>query len=357
MKLAASTWWARNACLRLPGQRSFARSVDTRRGFARDLRQRKRRSGAGPGGSIAHELHMRPEFPSWSLRSFRLTMRGSVIMTEALYGGLLRGDDPRWVLHDVRQRLSGSDERIHDWASLVVYASFSPGIEDNVQSLRYFSARQAMFGASKENPDLSLADIRSRTSASTSSERLRIAHPSAPSAGAGKSSMRWETFAMLKRDAHHFFLLAQQAPLPRERPDGLRNSLSILKEARDAYRSGARTPFEGRGIDSTLDWLIAQWLTLDFVLGEQIDPAAFFMAYHLARVDVAKKVGETQEWAFGSLLDLDDSLRSARRKTGTSTEETLRAHLRAAFEASPSVNFHARLDAPTTLEMGRVVGP
>jgi sugar (pentulose or hexulose) kinase len=53
-----------------------------------------------------------------------------------------------------------------------------------------------------------------------------------------------------------------------------------------------------------LDWLIAQWLTLAVALGEAIDPAAFFMAYHLAQVDAVRKSGETREWAYGSLLDL-----------------------------------------------------
>src|SRR5207244_2665826 len=57
-----------------------------------------------PGGSIAHALHA-AGIP-WVIASqFPLWMQASTIATESIYSGLMKGDDPRWVLHSTRQRL------------------------------------------------------------------------------------------------------------------------------------------------------------------------------------------------------------------------------------------------------------
>jgi hypothetical protein len=75
-----------------------------------------------PGGSIAHALHA-ADIP-WVIASqFPLWMRASSIAAEVLYSGLLRGDDPRWVLYELRQRLRTDSPETHDWASIVAYAT------------------------------------------------------------------------------------------------------------------------------------------------------------------------------------------------------------------------------------------
>jgi hypothetical protein len=75
-----------------------------------------------PGGSIAHALHA-ADIP-WVIASqFPLWMRASSIATEVLYSGLLKGDDPRWVLYELRQRLRTDAPDTHDWASIVAYAT------------------------------------------------------------------------------------------------------------------------------------------------------------------------------------------------------------------------------------------
>jgi hypothetical protein len=75
-----------------------------------------------PGGSIAHELHA-TGIP-WVIASqFPLWMRSSTIATEVLYQGILEGQDPRWVLFRLRQRLRTSSAGTHDWASIVAYAT------------------------------------------------------------------------------------------------------------------------------------------------------------------------------------------------------------------------------------------
>jgi hypothetical protein len=72
-------------------------------------------------GSVAHAIHA-SDIP-WVIASqFPLWMRSSWIATEVLYRGLLRGDDPRWVLHTLRRRLRTDAPDTHDWASIVAYA-------------------------------------------------------------------------------------------------------------------------------------------------------------------------------------------------------------------------------------------
>jgi hypothetical protein len=88
-----------------------------------------------PGGSIAHELHA-AGIP-WVIASqFPLWMRASSIAAEVLYGGLLSGDDPRWVLHELRQRLRTSSAGTHDWASIVCYATVPWNFEQQVDAFR-----------------------------------------------------------------------------------------------------------------------------------------------------------------------------------------------------------------------------
>lgn len=88
-----------------------------------------------PGGSIAHELHA-GGIP-WVIASqFPLWMRASSMATEILYRGLLRGDDPRWVLYDMRQRLRTGSANTHDWASIVAYASVPWDFERQVEAFR-----------------------------------------------------------------------------------------------------------------------------------------------------------------------------------------------------------------------------
>lgn len=88
-----------------------------------------------PGGSIAHELHAH-DIP-WVIASqFPLWMRASTVATEVLYHGLLSGQDPRWVLHNLRRRLRADFPETHDWASIVAYAVIPPDLEAQVDAFR-----------------------------------------------------------------------------------------------------------------------------------------------------------------------------------------------------------------------------
>lgn len=96
-----------------------------------------------PGGSIAHELHA--EGIPWVIASqFPLWMRASSLAAEVLYTGLLAGADPRWVLHEVRQRLRTDVPETHDWASIIAYAAIAPDLEQQVADFRDKQVRQRM---------------------------------------------------------------------------------------------------------------------------------------------------------------------------------------------------------------------
>jgi hypothetical protein len=114
-----------------------------------------------PGGSIAHELHAQ-DIP-WVIASqFPLWMQASNIAVEMLYRGLLAGNDPRWVLHELRQRLRIDLPHTHDWASIVAYATIAPDLQGQVDAFRSrqtkskmevkFSRMDQLVGANEPDP-------------------------------------------------------------------------------------------------------------------------------------------------------------------------------------------------------------
>jgi hypothetical protein len=88
-----------------------------------------------PGGSIAEELHAAGL--AWVVASqFPLWMSSSTMATEILYSRLLEGEDPRRVVHEIRQRLYTNARDTHDWASIVAYASLPESLESQVAAFR-----------------------------------------------------------------------------------------------------------------------------------------------------------------------------------------------------------------------------
>ncbi len=84
-----------------------------------------------PGGSIAHDLHS-AGIPWVFASQFPLTKAGSVRMIEFLYPRLLRGDDPRAVLYELRRYLYMNSANDHDWSSIVAYASIQEDFDRQV---------------------------------------------------------------------------------------------------------------------------------------------------------------------------------------------------------------------------------
>ncbi|MEO5915185.1 MAG: CHAT domain-containing protein [Luteolibacter sp.] len=101
---------------------------------------------AGAGASVAHALHSEG-IPVVIASQFPLSFRGSVLMVETLYSGLLRGDDPRSLVHDLRGKLQGSIPDAHDWASLVAYAALPPGFERQLERFQVDQAHRQVSAA------------------------------------------------------------------------------------------------------------------------------------------------------------------------------------------------------------------
>ncbi|EYF00911.1 CHAT domain-containing protein [Chondromyces apiculatus] len=95
------------------------------------------------GASVAHELH-EAGIPLVLASQFPLSVRGSAILAEVVYRRLLRGDDPRLLVHDVRQELHVTCPDTHDWAAIVAYAALPPDIEAQVKQARFQRARRAV---------------------------------------------------------------------------------------------------------------------------------------------------------------------------------------------------------------------
>lgn len=94
---------------------------------------------AGAGASIAHAIHAEG-VPLVVASQFPLSFRGSVQMVETIYPGLLNGEDPRELLHDLRGRLHALIPETHDWASVVAYAALDSRFE---RQLERFQVDQA----------------------------------------------------------------------------------------------------------------------------------------------------------------------------------------------------------------------
>lgn len=88
-----------------------------------------------PGGSIAHELHT-AGIPWVVASQFPLWMKASTLAVRELFRGLLEGEDPRWVLYGLRQKLRTDCPATHDWASIVAYATLPADFENQVEAFR-----------------------------------------------------------------------------------------------------------------------------------------------------------------------------------------------------------------------------
>lgn len=100
-------------------------------------------SVVAPGASVAHALHEQG-IPLVVGSQFPLSVKGSIIMAELLYRRLFMGDDPRIIIHDLRQRLHTACPETHDWASLVVYAALPNDLHEQLQRTRFAQARTAL---------------------------------------------------------------------------------------------------------------------------------------------------------------------------------------------------------------------
>lgn len=247
-----------------------------------------------PGGSIAHDLHT-AGIP-WVIASqLPLTKAGSVRMAETFYSRILRGDDPRQVLFEMRSQLFIHDERQHDWASLVAYATVPTDFDDQVALFFERQMRQAITVSLNRADDTEdQAEMESLVEASR--KKLDLWEDRLPEgSGARERERRAEYYGIRGSVWKRIGLL-------RYRKKQHEKGRLALKKSLEYYR---RSIEQGTMDHGKYHWVATQALSLTAVLEQPPEPATFLMARQNAELDLTSSVSSQKAWAHGTLAELE----------------------------------------------------
>ena len=292
-----------------------------------------------PGSSMAHTLHA-AGIPFVVASQFPLTVAGSVTMTSVLYRRLLWGEDPRVVLHDVRQQLHQMGAGVHDWASLVAYAALPSNLDEQLEQVRSEQARRAMgvamskaeagqdliLRADSTSPrELSATECKKRIAALGELERAMEIMPPPPLPGrsvvlpevSGRSEESGIRGATEKRRAWVHHVLMTDARLRAER---LRSEGRGDPEVREAVREGERHGDEEQAalarafehyrdafrLDMATHWAAVQYLGLGVVIERAAECPEEHWAIARAVAQLCQRHPDRVQraWAHASLLEL-----------------------------------------------------
>lgn len=255
-----------------------------------------------PGGSIAHALHA-GGIPWVVASQFPLWMHASTIAAEQLYRGLLNGDDPRWLLHLLRQRLYTDSPDTHDWGSIVAYAIVPADFE---QQLEQFHNRQM-----HKSLDMMFHKVEQLATDRADGEvgRLYVAIRGKLENWLGELSNNPSPHEVAKR-------LAMCGAS--EKRIGIHCATNNRRlDAIQAYERAVR--YYRRAAEATPDnhWAITQYLSLSAVLNLQQntswrpDPTLlewWTVARHVATLQLDPRqamVGEDRAWTLGTMAELE----------------------------------------------------
>jgi hypothetical protein len=263
-----------------------------------------------PGGSIAHDLHAF-DVP-WVIASqLPMTVAGSVTLTECWYSGILRGDDPRWVVHELRRRLNSDARTKHDWASLAVYAVTPPDLAAQVTAFRsrqtkarvdvMFDKAERMSDGESSPVDIEpvkkiFVEIRDALA------RWRAEAPAGdgPEARRERAERLGLSAAAEKRIA---LFLREHAPPGDSRRQTAQESDEALTRARDFYHKAFSE-------DWTNHWALTQFLSLNAVHASRVgEDAALGDWWTVARSIAKQQCHDTdaasRAWAFATLAEIE----------------------------------------------------
>jgi hypothetical protein len=266
-----------------------------------------------PGGSLAHDLHA-AGIPWVFASQFPLTKDGSIRIIDSLYPGLLRGDDPRQLLHETRRRLYMANQRDHDWASLVVYASVSVDFEEEVATFFEDRSLSAIENALGRVDDLAatpgaanIPELEKRLDQVRKILAVWISRlPDKDSNQPGDAARRAHCYGMHGSVFKRIALLRIRQY--RQQEDGpLKEKLKLeasetLKRSLDYYRKATNEQL------SALDkfhWVATQVVSLSAALREPSDPVTFELARQVAKRNLQRASVEEQAWAHGTLAELE----------------------------------------------------
>ncbi|HTV19059.1 MAG TPA: CHAT domain-containing protein [Polyangiaceae bacterium] len=275
-----------------------------------------------PGGSIAHDLH-EAGIPLVIASQFPLTFAGSVVLAETLYERLLWGDDPRVVLHDVRQRLHLLRHG-HDWASIVAYAALPPDLDQQLTWVRAYQARRAAEAAlaayDHESPDIRESPLMPSETASArlaaastapmrtpmqkvheqlKAARQRLLGAIPPEQSTSDRNMLIELYGMLatmdKREAE----VMQRCADPKDK-NPTRKARQLLLSAQQHYKKGL-------SFNRANHWHATQYLFLCGILGQRSQKSIadwMTVARFSSREETRDGTPSQRAWAYASLLEL-----------------------------------------------------
>jgi hypothetical protein len=277
-----------------------------------------------PGGSLAHVLHENG-IPFVVASQFPLTFTGSVVLTRGLYSRLLWGEDPRVILHDVRQQLRLLGESSIDWASVVAYASFSQDFDEQLTAAQFASARLAA-NAALARTDRIIKAYLERTGTEAVS----------PSADAWDAEQVQQKLSELEQGRKRLYIAKRRLRRVRRLEDSRSRSIcaeieglcasidkrlafnrhvefqmtpggpepkklvrvrQLLERARAHYQEGFR-------LDPNMHWLGAQYVSLTVVLEKKVPLDWFTSARLAARLALRSGTSEDRAWAHSNMAEL-----------------------------------------------------
>ena len=266
-----------------------------------------------PGGSIAHELHA-GGIP-WVIASqFPLWMRPSSIAAEVLFSGLLNGDDPRWVLSVLRQRLRTDSPGTHDWASIVAYATVPWDFEQQVNAFRdkqmrakveiKFARIDELVGANEDGP----ATRETRDPAATKTDLDALCNSIRDDLAAWRAELAVTVSA--KEKAERLGMSAAS-----EKRIGIAYSiLSRMEESKKAYEKSRDFYRNAIATEPYNHWVITQYLSIlaTPVLAPEDQAKSLTKQYgrwwvaarQIAEWQVRNATGNDRAWALATLAEL-----------------------------------------------------
>ncbi len=246
-----------------------------------------------PGGSIAHDLHA-AGIPWVFASQFPLTKVGSVRLTRALYPRLLRGDDPRQSLFEVRRQLMMHAERDHDWASLVAYSSVPPDFEDQVTTFFERQMRWAISVSLRRADGAPVEEMEEPLIATRGYLELwrnRLPQGNEPR----DRARRVECFGMHGSTWKRIGLMFQEKGQKKKGRNALEQALGFYRKAMDEWAA-----------DKDLyHWVATQALSLGAVLGKEADLGTYLMARRFAEHDLSDSDSSVRAWGHGTLAELE----------------------------------------------------
>ena len=267
-----------------------------------------------PGASLAHHLH-EAGVPLVIASQLPLSFRGAAILAETLYSGLLWGEDPRAIIHQLRQELAIRCPDSHDWASLVAYAAFPADFDRQIDRVklerRRFAVDTAMAridlgqaassGAFATAPDEARAEVENASDRALKQamDRLKAAIPLPEEIE--REKLRGETLGRLgsaeKRYAH---ILVRRAGALSEGP----RRAALLDEVRATLESSRSHYLDAFRLDMSAVWALVQRLALDVALGDPLDEMQWITAHGLSHFALEEGDPHHVIGAHGTLAEL-----------------------------------------------------